>query len=120
MRETSVSMDAIVWNFHESLPEKVAEFERLWTAWQADPPSRDACNSFRVLIHRMSGATAAFGYEDLAERAVELERLLRPGVCNQDHLPDSVFRHIERAAAQLLEALNTSAAKDHPPPQVLT
>ncbi|MEO6064920.1 MAG: Hpt domain-containing protein [Lysobacterales bacterium] len=115
MRETSMSMDAIVWNYHESLPEKVAEFERLWTAWQSDPPSREACDAFRVLIHRMSGATAAFGYEELARRAVELERLLRPGVCLEDHLPGAVYRHIEQAAVQLLDALRRGAREEHPP-----
>ena len=114
MRETSMSMDAIVWNYHESLPEKVAEFECLWNAWQSDPPSRVACDAFRVLIHRMSGATAAFGYEELAERAVELERLLRPGVCVED-LPGSVYQHIEQKAQQLLEALRRSARQEHPP-----
>ena len=115
MRETSVSMNAIVWNFHESLPEKVAEFERLWAAWQAEPPSREACDAFRVLIHRMAGATAAFGYEELAERAVELERMLRPGVCEDDHLPDAVYRRIELAASTLLLTLRQRAVDAHPP-----
>ncbi len=116
MRDTAMSMDAIVWNFHESLPEKVEEFERLWTAWQADPPSPAACNDFRVLIHRMSGASAAFGYESLAERAVDLERLLRPGVCDHDHLPEAVFRHIEQSAEKLLQELRKASVQDHPPP----
>ena len=116
MRDTAVSLDAIVWNFHESLPEKVAEFECLWTAWKAEPPSPEACNAFRILIHRMSGASAAFGYETLAERAVDLERLLRPGVCDHDHLPEAVYRHIEQAAERLLNALRESARADHPPP----
>jgi len=116
MRETSVSLDALAWNYHDSLPDKVAEFERLWSGWQADPPSRGACDAFRVLIHRMSGATAAFGYEDLAHRAVELERLLKPGVCHEDQLPDAVFRRIENAAADLLEALRQRAGDAHPPP----
>ncbi len=116
MRNTEMSMDAIVWNFHESLPEKVAEFERLWAAWQADPPSPAACNDFRVLIHRMSGASAAFGYESLAERAVDLERLVRPGVCEHDHLPEAIYRHIEQSAVRLLGELRQAAAKDQPPP----
>jgi len=116
MRETSVSLDAIVWNYHETLPDKVAEFECLWSAWQADPPSRDACDAFRVLIHRMSGATAAFGYEELAHRAVELERLLKPGVCHDEHLPDALFRRIESAAADLLLALRQRADDALPPP----
>ena len=119
MRETSVSLDAIVWSYHESLPEKVAEFERLWTAWQADPPSRDACDAFRVLIHRMSGASAAFGYEDLARRAVELERLLKPGVCRDEHLPDAIYRQIENAAADLLGALRQRATDAQPPAAVV-
>ncbi len=119
MRETSVSLDAIVWSYHESLPEKVAEFERLWTAWQADPPSRDACDAFRVLIHRMSGASAAFGYEDLARRAVELERLLKPGVCRDEPLPDAIYRRIESAAADLLGALRQRAGDAQPPAAVV-
>jgi len=115
MRETSPSMDAIVWSFHESLPDKAAEFERLWTAWQQDPPSESACIAFRVLIHRMSGATGAFGYEDLAARAIDLERLLKPGVCADDDLPKNVYSRIEQAAGELLFALRESALEATPP-----
>ncbi len=115
MRETSLSMDAIVWNFHESLPDKIVEFEGLWNAWLSDPPSPNACSAFRVLIHRMSGATAAFGYEDLAARARELEQALAPGVCDADALPESVFRSIEERAAGLLKAMHERSTQTKPP-----
>lgn len=115
MRETSLSMDAIVWNFHESLPEKIAEFESLWNAWQSEPPARKACDAFRVLIHRMAGSTAAFGYEDLAVSARELEHALAPGVCDADDLPETVFRSIEERAAGLLEAMRERSTQTKPP-----
>ncbi len=115
MRETSVSIDAVVWTFHESLPEKVREFGLLWDAWQADPPSRAACDAFRLLIHRMSGASAAFGYESLAERAVALDRLLKPGVCDEEELPHSVYRRIESAARELLDELRQRTREGQPP-----
>lgn len=115
MRETSLSMDAIVWNFHESLPDKIVEFEGLWNAWLSDPPSRNACDSFRVLIHRMAGSTAAFGYEDLAARARELERALAPGICDADNLPETVFRSIEERAAGLLVSMREHSSQTQPP-----
>ncbi len=63
--------------FAAGLAARRDELARAWERWSADPaaPDTEARAALAVVLHRLSGAAGAYGYEALGRRARQLETL---------------------------------------------
>ncbi len=90
---------AIMQLFADALPEKLAEIEHNWQAYQLDAEEA-TLQLFCELCHSLAGSAATFGYEQAGDCAREIETIIRHKVDNQQSIDDEekllITGHIQR------------------------
>ena len=101
----------LVQRYHGSLDSKQKDLEAAYQAAVDDAWSQDAINKVKLLVHRLAGSAASYGFNKLGEAARELDQTLSYA---QEQRDDEHEHSINARYATLRSAIKD--AINRPPP----
>ena len=94
-------MAALTKDFHNKLGERLAELKVAAGQTRKDPGDRDALDALRVLAHKLAGAGATFGYEELSKKSKEFETMIAAALNDGRELLGEEKAHIQRYLSEV-------------------
>ena len=101
-REQMVALDL---EFASLLPGRLHEVERLWRSLAEEGWNRETLRSLVYQVHILSGSAGTFGYPELSQNALALERCLKPWTQLEQAPDEQTLDDVP----SLIEALRRSA-----------
>ena len=94
-------MAALTKDFHNKLGERLTELKVAAGQTRKDPGDRDALDALRVLAHKLAGAGATFGYEELSKKSKEFEGMIAAALNEERELLGEEQSHIQRYLSEV-------------------
>ena len=92
--------------FAARLPQQVDTMETALTAVFSDPGNKEALESLHVVVHKLAGSAAFFGFPGISTAALDLENRLY--LLLEGEAPDPILGFLENEIRPAFEALKLS------------
>src|SRR5690242_1377865 len=76
-------------NYSAQLPLKFQELEKVWELAQQESENVQHLSNLHLLVHRLSGSGATYGFSALSEEARTLEIYLKPFIEGENSLTEA-------------------------------
>lgn len=109
LREKMKSLRA---SYVRQLPDRVRDLEAFFERLKLAPAAFDGLSDFHRLAHSIKGSSASFGYKEISDAALILERLLKTLLQSGDRLDDHLVGDIGARLGFIRDALSRLENKD--------
>ncbi|HUX20868.1 MAG TPA: diguanylate cyclase [Spirochaetia bacterium] len=94
-------MAALAKDFHSRLGERVVELKDAAGQMRKDPADKEALDALRVLAHKLAGAGATFGYDELSKKSKEFELMVAGALKEDRELLGEEQAHVQRYLSEV-------------------
>lgn len=105
---------ALTKDFQNKIGERLTELKSAADRLRKDPGDTEALNVLRVLAHKLAGAGATFGYEEVSEKSKDFELMISEVLKEGRELLSEEQSHIQRYLSEV-EVLS----KKHDPEKIM-
>ncbi|NOQ13736.1 MAG: response regulator [Methyloprofundus sp.] len=88
-------------NYRATLPEKLAEIQLLFLELQQQPTDKQLIEKLTLVVHRLRGTAATYGFLQVGDRAFELEQALVEAPKKQNYPRESLHEQLDKLKASI-------------------
>ncbi len=102
-------LKALRMSYHDNLPRRMMEIESSWLSLLAGNVSSDVRHVFHRLVHSLAGSAGTFGYDEISQKARQLEHVIQRMIENNLSLSDDLVVQVATNLTELKQIANSDA-----------
>ncbi|MCK5353965.1 MAG: Hpt domain-containing protein, partial [Methyloprofundus sp.] len=88
-------------DYQATLPEKLAEIQQLFLELQQHPTDKQLIEKLTLVVHRLRGTAATYGFFQIGDRAFELEQALVEALKKQYYSRELMHEQLDKLKASI-------------------